>query len=99
MVLHHLSRSQSFPPPGPSQGSAAQEQVSLICWATCTLLGRGRELRGGPSKVQELCCRDFRNPDKSLAGRLLGLLLKKKTGKVQEMSEERKRNNFPRPDK
>lgn len=88
------------PPPEGSQGSPLHRNVSVLSAAlTCTLLWRGRELKGGSSKVQELCCLEQQAPDKSIAGGHLRLSSEWKQGKIQEKCEKRKRNNFSRPDK
>lgn len=89
------------PPPRAhrAQSSPLHRNVSVLSAAlTCTLLRRGRELKGGSSKVQELCCLELQAPDKSIAGGHLRPSSEWKQGKIQEKCEKRKRNNFLRPD-
>lgn len=75
-ILHHLSRSPGpfHPPPRALTGSAPQECVSLICWATCTPLWRGREHRVSHQRFKSFAAGSCTHPDKSMVSGDLGLV-------------------------
>lgn len=95
-ITHHLSRRRGCcSPPGPSQGPAPQERVSLICWATCSLLWRRRGDKVGHQSLRSSAVGSGRDPDKSIASGHLGLVFRMKTEKSTRYMWEKKKNHFP----